>query len=219
MLRLKTAAFTRDSDRDAPLQGASPNAILLVMSTKLFWIAVLIASALGVAGCQSAPPQPLFRPLEAGATYGYTDRQIDESHWEVTYMGPRYRSSYGDTSRNKETETARTEAYDLALWRAAQVALEQKKPRFAVVSERRDIDRSTEVDRYPPYPYYPYGYRHPSFWGYWPYYDNYSTQAFHDAVVTLTIDLNPTGDAQIFSAKETADRLEAQYAFKTWRPS
>jgi hypothetical protein len=189
------------------------------MPTKLFLVAILIASALGVAGCQSAPPQPLFRPLESGATYGYTDRQIDQTHWEVTYTGPRYRSSYSDTSRDKETEAARTEAYELALWRAAQVALEQKKPRFAVVSERRDVDRSSEVDRYPSYPYYPYGFRHP-FWGYWPSYnDDYSVRAYHDAVVTLTIDLNPPPGAQAIDAKETADRLEAQYAFKTWRPT
>jgi len=201
------------------LQGGLQNAIFLDMRKKLLPITILLASVIGLGACQSAPPQPLFRPLESGAAYGYTDRQIDETHWEVTYTGPRYRSSYGDNSRKDESEAARTEAYDLALWRAAQIALEQKKPRFAVVSERRDVDRSTQVDRYPSYPYYPYGYRR-SFWGYWPNYnDDYSVRSYHDAMVTLTIDLNPPATAQAIDAKETADRLEAQYAFKTWRPT
>jgi len=190
------------------------------MHMKIIRVAVVMAATLGLGGCQSPPPEPLFRPLEANAAFGYTERQIDDTHWEVTYMGPQYRSSYSNNSRNEETDAARTEAYDLALWRAAQITLEQKRSHFSVVSERRDVDRSTQVDRYPPYPYYPYGYRNPAFWGYWPYYDNYSTLAYHDAVVTLTIDLNPPADAQqSLDAKQTADQLEAQYAFKTWPPA
>ena len=172
-----------------------------------------------LAACQSPPPQPLFQPLEAGAVFGYIDRQIDDTHWQVTYMGPRYRSSYSDSTRDEETEAARAEAYDLALWRAAQIAMEQKEPRFAVVSERRDVDRSTQIYRYPAYPYYPFGFRQPGFWGYWPnYYDDYTARSFGEATVTLTIDLNPTLSAQSLDTKATADRLEAQYAFKTWPP-
>ena len=179
--------------------------------------AVLFAALLG--GCQSTPPRPLFQPLEAGAEFGYAERQIDDTHWEVTYAGPRYRSSYGD-ERQAETEAARNEAYDLALWRAAQIALEQKRPRFAVTTERRDVDHSTRVDRRSPhYPFYPYGFRHPAFWGYWPYYyDDYRVRSYGEATVTLTVDLEPDPGAQGFDAKETADRLEAEYAFKTWPP-
>jgi hypothetical protein len=206
--------------QEAPLQGASRNAIFIRMRMSVFRVAILVTALLELAGCQSTPPQPLYRPLEAGASYGYTERQIDPTHWEVIYMGPRYSaSSYGDKSDDK-AEAVRTEAYDLALWRAAQIALEQKRSRFAVVSERRDVDRSTQVDRYPPYPYYPYGFRHPGFWGYWPYYyDDYSVRASREATVSLTIDLNPAPGAQSLDAKETADRLEAQYAFKTWPPA
>lgn len=175
--------------------------------------ALLLASA-----CQSTPPRPLFQSLEAEAGFGYSDRQIDQRHWEVTYVGPRYRSTYGESDTG-EADAARTQAYDLALWRAAQIALEQDRPRFAVVTERRDLDRSTEINRrYSSYPFYPYGFRRYGPWG-WPWYGNdYSVRSFGEATVTLTIDLDPGPDARIFDAKETADRLEAEYAFKTWPP-
>ena len=138
----------------------------------------------------------------------------------MTNVGPRFRTSYSDTERTAETEAARSQAYDLALWRAAQIALEQKRPSFAVISERRDVDLSTQVDRrYSGYPYYPFGFRQPGFWGYAPYYfDDYSVRSYGDATVTLTIDLEPAQGARSFDAKATADRLESQYAFKTWPP-
>ena len=175
---------------------------------------------LALGGCQSAPPQPLFQPLEAGAAFGYTERQTDDTHWEVTYAGPRYRSSSSDSKSGAENQAARDQSYDLALWRAAQIALEQKRPSFAVVTERRDVDRSTEVSRrYPGYPFSPYGFRYPGYWGYWPwYYDDYTVRSYGEATVTLTIDLEPDAGARSFEAKETSDRLEAEYAFKTWPP-
>ena len=180
----------------------------------------LAAAAALLAACQSVPPRPLYQPLEAGAAFGYADRQIDDTHWEVTYAGPRYRASYSDSKRDAETGAARDQSYDLALWRAAQIALEHNRPSFAVVSERRDVDHSTEVSRrYSPF-YYPYGFRHPGYWGgYWPwYYDDYSVRSFGEATVTLTVDLEPDPGAKAIDAKETATRLEDEYAFKTWPP-
>jgi hypothetical protein len=181
----------------------------------------LAIAFLGVAACQSTPPRPLYQPLEAGAEFGYVERQIDPTRWEVTYAGPRYRASYSDSKRDAETESARDLAYDLALWRAAQIALEQNRPSFAVVSERRDVDHSTQINRrYPAYPYYhPFGFRHPGFGGYWPwYYDDYTVRSYGEATVTLTVDLEPDPGAQVIDAKETAARLEDEYAFKTWPP-
>ena len=174
---------------------------------------------LSMGACQSAPPQPLFQPLEGEAAFGYTERQIDDTHWDVTYSGPRYRSSYSDSKSTAESEAARDQSYDLALWRAAQITLEQKRSSFAIVTERRDVDRSTEVNRRYGYPFYPYGYRYPGHWGYWPwYYDDYTVRTYGEATVILSIDLEPDPGSRSFDAKETADRLEAEYAFKTWPP-
>ncbi len=180
---------------------------------------LLAGALLALAACQSAPPRPLYQPLESGAEFGYIERQIDDTHWEVIYVGPRYRASHDEES-GSESDAAGTQAYDLALWRAAQITLEQKRGSFAVVFERRDIDRSTQVrSRYPSYPYYPFGFRYPGYWGYRPWYFNdYSVRSFGEVSVRLTIDLEPDPDARSFDANVTADRLESEYAFKTWPP-
>src|SRR5215470_6653670 len=81
-----------------PLQRARCKAIFIGMHMKIIRVAVVMAATLGLGGCQSPPPEPLFRPLEANAAFGYTERQIDDTHWEVTYMGPQYRSSYSNNS-------------------------------------------------------------------------------------------------------------------------
>ncbi|HXV25487.1 MAG TPA: hypothetical protein VED46_14655 [Alphaproteobacteria bacterium] len=181
---------------------------------------LLTSAVLAVAACQSAPPRPLYQPLESDTGFGYTERQIDDTHWEVTYAGPRYSAPHGDEASEREADLAGVQAYDLALWRAAEIALEQERQSFAVVSERRDFDRSTRVDRrYSPFPYYPFGFRHPGYWGYRPwYFDDYSVRSSGEARVKLTIDLEPDPGSQSFDAKETAERLESEYAFKTWPP-
>ncbi len=208
------------AERGALLPCAPRGTILTSMRMTGFRMLAFGGAALTLAACQSTPPQPLFQPLESDAAFGYVDRQIDDTHWEVTYAGPRYRSSYSEAKRDAEADVARAEAYDLALWRAALIALEQKRSSFAVVSERRDVDQATQVDRrYSGYPYYPFGFRQPGFWGYSPYfYDDYSVRSFGEATVTLTIDLEPDPGAQSLDAKAAADRLEAAYAFKTWPP-
>src|SRR5262245_19183111 len=106
-----------------------------------------------LAACQSTPPRPLFQPLEAGAAFGYSEKQIDDTHGQVGCTGPRYCSACSGTERQAETEAARNQAYDLALCRAAQISLEHNHPKFSVTSERRDVDNSTQIDRY--YPSYP----------------------------------------------------------------
>lgn len=194
--------------------------IFSTMPTTTVRLLALAGIVMILAACQSTPPQPLFQPLESGRGFGYVEQQIDDTHWEVTYAGPRYRATYGGSDRDAEAEAVRTEAYDLALWRSAEIALEQKRSRFAVVSERRDVDRATQVDRgYPGYPRYPFGFRHTGFWGYSPYfYDDYTVRSYREATVTLTIDLEPDPGATSLDAKATADRLESEYAFKTWPP-
>ena len=79
-------------------------------------------SALVLAACASAPT-----PQEARGAYteGYTERALSSNRYLIEY-----RMDGSDYQR----------AYDLALWRAAQLSLEKGYPAFDVVSRNSDTD-------------------------------------------------------------------------------
>jgi hypothetical protein len=79
-------------------------------------------SALTLAACASAPV-----PREAAGAYseGYTERALSADRYLVSY-----RMDGADYQR----------AYDLALWRAAQLSLEKGYPTFEVVDRDSDTD-------------------------------------------------------------------------------
>lgn len=85
-------------------------------------IAVLTLSALAITACSSAPA-----PRAATGAYseGYTERALSSDRYLVSY-----RMDGIDYQR----------AYDLALWRAAQVSLEKGYPVFEVISRDSDTD-------------------------------------------------------------------------------
>jgi hypothetical protein len=191
---------------------------LIAMMTPAARIVVVLLLSAIVGGCQSAPPQPLMQPLASeGGEFGYRDRDLDAERVEVTYVGPRFRDTYGDDTSTEAT-AARDQAYDLALWRAAQIAKERGHPSFAVIQERRDVDSNTTVERSYGFPY-PYGYRRP--WGPWPYYgyDDYSVRSWSRATVTLVVDLTPAAGADTFDTAVTEERLRHRYLGEKWPPA
>jgi hypothetical protein len=142
-------------------------------------IFVLAALALVLAACETTPRPPLMSPLtETGrAGYGYAERPIGATTLEVTYVAPYRRSSRFPGERDADAVAARAQAFDLMLWRSAQLAEAQGYPAFRVKQSRSNVD--TQVEEYPypdpwfgppffgpryyrrpyyyPYPYYPYG--------------------------------------------------------------
>ena len=88
-----------------------------------------------LAGCATATPyQPLGYPGERG---GFTNQQLDGTHWRVSFVG------------NSLTSRERVENY--LLYRAAELTLQQGYSCFTVVN--RDVDRDVTVraDPYGPY--------------------------------------------------------------------
>jgi hypothetical protein len=97
--------------------------------------ATLVALAL-VAGCTTATP---YQPL--GATNvrgGYTDQQLDQTHWRVSFYG--------------NTLTSREQVETYLLYRAAEVTVQQGFGCFTVIN--RETDRRVRVQAEP---YGPYG--------------------------------------------------------------
>lgn len=102
-------------------------------------VAALIGSAL-LAGCVSIPPPPLLTPLAVAGSFGYTEMPLGGDRFSVTYLAPpRLTSRYG-SARETDAQATRTLAFDMAVWRAAQLAEAQGFAGFRISDRRSDVD-------------------------------------------------------------------------------
>ena len=189
------------------------------------------ALVLLVAGCTPAPPRPAMVPLDENR-YGYTEIDLGAGRYAVVYVTPSLRSSSNDASREADAEREKARAYDFALWRAAQIALERGYEAFAIEESERDADLSVRRERYYPYGYGAYHsrwYYGPSRYG-WPYryhapdpylahpaypYGSYGSYGASSASLLVTVRLTVREAAPdepgAFDAAATATRLAGQY--------
>jgi hypothetical protein len=112
------------------------------MRVSLALSATLAAAVLsGCAAMPSAPPPPLMSPYPAaGYGYGYAEERIGPDLVRVVYYGPLRPLDPAAPAREPQLERAASEAADLALWRAAQLALAESKPAFTVIERRADTE-------------------------------------------------------------------------------
>lgn len=113
-----------------------------------------------LASCSNAPAPPLMTPLEVAESFGYSEKKTAPDTYEVSYLTPARSTSFEEKGREPDIEQSAALARDLALWRAAELALSQGYPAFHVVDTSKEV-RVHERDRtyYPPYyaePYSPF---------------------------------------------------------------
>lgn len=101
-----------------------------------------VAAASLLSAC--ATPTP-YQPLGArtGVSGGFSDQQLDATHWRITFSG------------NQFTSRQRVENY--LLFRAAELTVQQGYDSFTMVNRDTDKQTQTSVDR-------PFG---PGPWGFW----------------------------------------------------
>jgi hypothetical protein len=151
--------------------------------------------------------------------------------YAVTFVGRA--SAHGDPEQDYGIDGEKRRVAALALWRAAQLALEQGYPAFQVQSETSDAD-VTVVDPPGPPPYVLAPLRTisgpPCRWdcdrpiGYWgdpyfnPIYDEWYRRGHSSGRVTarLTVKLLPAATAGAEDAAQTDARLRAAYAAATF---
>lgn len=164
---------------------------------------------LAFASCAESPPVPLYSPLSIGRYFGYTDQPVGPNALRVTYITLPVR-----VNSPSQVEAVRTErinlAYDLALWRAAELTLAAGFPAFAVTDRENDVNVHNYTyysDNWDPWgcPYYYRGcFARP---GYWPP-DRWIDVS---ARVSLTARFEPTNTPNNYNAQFVIDQARAKY--------
>lgn len=99
-------------------------------------------AALALAGLLGAcaPRAPLYAPLAAGVDHGYTDRAITLTQYHVAYDAPPLRSvAVTKAARDQEVQRRVSLAYDMALWRAAELASGNGYPAFTIADRTNTV--------------------------------------------------------------------------------
>ncbi len=176
----------------------------------------LLAVAM-VAGCAAGAPYPLYSPQEIAGSYGFGEQRLNRDHYKVTYLAPaRTIYSYDDHGRKQAVASRLALAYDMALWRAAELALANGYPALAV--SHRDNDVRVDVrydyddDPYGHFPYYHRRFHHHHF-GYLSrrrhgYHDRYADLT---ARVSIAVAFRKAPDGDGMDAKAVLERLRAKY--------
>src|SRR5262245_36153972 len=152
---------------------------------------------------------------------GYTDKMVAPDLYEISYVSPRLHATQdADDAHGLAGEKQRV--YDLALWRAAQIAQEKGFPAFAVQHESRDVDVTVRHDPvyYPP-PLFFGTCRWDCGWpGYWPYYPydyyGYRTRAAGRITVNLTVKMLAEATPESLDTAATIEHLRTAYASATF---
>lgn len=180
-------------------------------------LAALAACVVMLSACTTEPAPPLYASLEQMQSYGYEDRKLADSTFEVTYLAPRRKVSFSRESRDLQVQSAGRMAEDLALWRAADLALENGYPAFKVTDRRTNSEVIVRDRAYHGFDY-PYGfYRHRRrpfrYYGV-----DHFPERHADVQVTLTVDMKASPGADGEDAEDVRDRLRQKYPGQEARP-
>ena len=104
------------------------------------------AIALLLSACETAELRPLMTSWNAGFGFGYSEKRLDNDRFEVRFVTPFIRTVLDPKKRGDKAGRLRELAYELGLWRAAQLAIDGKRPAFAVESRKGEIDVETYDD-------------------------------------------------------------------------
>jgi hypothetical protein len=116
----------------------------------------IFLAVLALAGCGDGRYPPLSPMAQAGG-YGYADKPLGGERYTVTYVGPSRLSSSAPAVRDRDAAAARTEALDLAIWRAAQLAQGAGFEGFRVIGQSSTVDVAAQPTYYDQQFYGPFG--------------------------------------------------------------
>ncbi|MDI9408143.1 MAG: hypothetical protein QM523_02740 [Candidatus Pacebacteria bacterium] len=107
-------------------------------------LSILIGLVL-LTGCSGSGKKtsagPAMIPLVETGPYGYAEQPIDMTHVRIQFRGPRYRTklSHDHPDRKGLERIANIEAYNFAVWRAAQLSVKNRYPGFRIINQSPSI--------------------------------------------------------------------------------
>jgi hypothetical protein len=184
-----------------------PGLAMTRIAVALFGVALLAS------GCATGPAPPLLSPLAVAKDYGYSETPIgSDGRYQVTFVAPPQRTGRSVQMRAETTAALRKQAFDLATWRAAQVALAHGDAGFKVGNTNSNVNNYADEAAYLPPPWWGAGgFRRGYFGGgFGPYWDD---SPFVMVQLDLTIDVilekSPaTGD---YNAAQLIEQLRRTY--------
>lgn len=162
-----------------------------------------------LAACASGPQYPLYSPLAVTGSFGFTEQRVSNTSYRVTYITPKH-TAYSPYARSEPRRSSQlTLANDMAMMRAAELAMSSGQETFRVT--QRDNDADVDRQRY-------YGWCDDPFWPGRPYYRPYPAYrcgsdgyTYFQARSTLTVEFgHKTGD-EYFVAKDVLAQLAQTY--------
>jgi len=110
------------------------------MRKKIPALVIAGTGVLAICACATHVSYDLMTPRSAGEPFGYEEQRLSDTRYEITYSGPEVATTNTtDDLVYAAKERARTAAQDLAMWRAADLALAKGYPAFAVISTAADV--------------------------------------------------------------------------------
>lgn len=186
---------------------------MLARSSSLFNVGFVAAFGLLLAACASGPSYPLYSPQAVTGTFGYAEQRIGPASFKVTYVSPTRNSIDSRSAIEERRQSLLTLTNDLAIWRAADLALANGQKEFRVTRRDNDVDvQRNSYDYYPTRRYGPpfgpptrrYG---PDFYGPpWP-----DTTVWLRGTTALIVEFGRKPGEDFFIADEAIARLRQTY--------
>jgi hypothetical protein len=173
-----------------------------------------LASLTLLGACASGPAYPLLTPVDVAQSFGFSDLRLPDGRYEVSYVAPPMQG-YGYRFDQSPTERqGKSLAFDMAIWRAAQIAQAQGFKGFSVSDTKSNSDIQQRAGYYDD-PWGP-GWGGGPYWGW--HHRGYGWNEFYNPpetsvqvevrlAVTLTNDLKP-GD---YDAAAAIQQLRRTY--------
>jgi hypothetical protein len=172
----------------------------------------LLAVAILAGGCTITPPAPLLSPIEVAKSYGYSEVALGDNIFQVTYVAPAQRTGRSGEMRAATVAAERKLAYDLAVWRAAQLALAHGYAGFRVGNTNANINAYEEEPAYFPPPWWgPGDFRRPFAGPTWGPYWEPSPFVLLQLDLTIDVYMQPSPGAGDYLARETIEQMRRTY--------